>query len=293
MLFSSLMLLLAAASLHVITNALMKGAKDKLAFVWWMLGIFCIACLPLVILISKVGIAGWIFVTASGLLEAIYFLTLSRAYTRGDLSVVYPIARGSAQLFILLWATLFLRERPSKWGLLGIFTILCGLYFINLHSLSDWKRPLQAFGTSASRWALLTGILISGYSAVDKVGIRYFSPLLYLYLIMLVCWIVLSFQWLIPERRPALIAEIESNRHINSRKIIMILVAATLGTVAYLLVLFAMRLSPVSYVGPIREVSVVLGAWIGIRFMSEQGGALRIASSILVACGIILIAVAG
>lgn len=287
------MLLLAAAALHAITNALMKGAKDKLAFVWWMIGIFCIACLPVLIFVSKVDTAGWILVTASGLLEAIYFLTLSRAYTEGDLSVVYPIARGSAQLFILLWATLFLRERPSKWGLFGIFTILSGLYLINLASLSDWKRPLQAFGDTASRWALLTGVLISGYSAVDKAGIRYFSPLLYWYLIMLICWIVLSFQWLIPQRRPALIAEVHASQNIDVRKVITICAAATLGTVAYLLVLFAMRLSPVSYVGPIREVSVVIGAWIGIRFMSEQGGTLRIASSILVAFGIVLIAVAG
>jgi drug/metabolite transporter (DMT)-like permease len=303
MFFGSLILLLVAAVLHAIANALMKQARDKLAFVWWMLGIFCILCLPSLFFIPKFELAAYGIVLASGLLEAVYFLTLSRAYTEGDLSVVYPIARGSAQLFLLLWATLFIGERPSAWGLAGIFAILCGIYIINLPSISDWKRPLQSLGTPASRWALLTGILISGYTAIDKIGIRYFPPFLYLYLTMLVCWCVLALQWMVADRRVALWEEIKGVQTsdwsggvwvwIRQRWFTSILFAAIFGTTAYLLVLIAMRLSPVSYVGPVREVSVVIGAWIGIRFMAEKGGALRIAASVLVALGIAFIAIAG
>ena len=139
----------------------------------------------------------------SGLLEAVYFVTLGRAYTHGDLSVVYPVARGSAPLFLLLWATLFLGEKPSQAGLAGILSIVAGLYLINLPSIHQWSRPLTGFKTPATRWALLTGVLISAYTAVDKVGVRYFSPIVYLYFVLLVCWIALSVQWLTGKERGA------------------------------------------------------------------------------------------
>jgi len=287
MLLSSLLLLVLAAALHAITNTLMKKSRDKIAFSWWMLTAFSVTAFPILFFLPRVEPAGWLIVLVSGLLEAVYFFTLTRAYTSGDLSLVYPIARGSAPLFVLLWALLFLGERPTWTGLCGIALIIAGLYLINLSSFRDWTRPLHAFRSPASRWALLTGVLISGYSAVDKVGVRYFHPFVYLYLILLVCWTFLSFQWLIPDRRIALMEEPRNGR------LIPIIAAAVLGAGGYLLVLGAMRLSPVSYVGPVREVSVVMGAWIGIRYLGEQGGSLRIAASILVVLGIGLIAIFG
>lgn len=287
MLLSSLLLLVLAAALHAITNTLMKKSRDKIAFSWWMLGGFCVAAFPALFFIPDVEPFVWLIVLLSGLLEAIYFFTLTRAYTTGDLSLVYPIARGSAPLFLLLWAVFFLGERPTWIGLCGIVSVVAGLFLINLPSLRDWTQPLLAFRTPASRWALLTGVLISGYSAVDKVGVRYFHPFLYLYLILLVCWIFLSFQWLLPDRRAALMEEPRNGR------LTPIIVAAVLGAAGYLLVLGAMQLSPVSYVGPVREVSVVMGAWIGIRYLGERGGSLRIVASILVVVGIGLIAIFG
>lgn len=302
MLLSSLALLLLAASLHAVANALLKQARDKLAFAWWMLGAFCVMSLPAIYFIPRVGAAGWTLVIASGLLEAIYFVTLTRAYTHGDLSQVYPIARGSAPLFLLCWSTVFLGESPTPAGLAGIASIVCGLYLINLPALSEWKRPLLGFKSAATRWALLTGSLISVYSAVDKVGVRYFPPFVYLYLILLVCWIALTGQWFLSQRRTAILAEIGPSSKgataapgiaIARTRVATIIAASILGTAAYFLVLAAMRLSPVSYVGPVREVSVVIGAWIGVRFMKEQGGSLRVAGSILVVLGILSIAIAG
>ena len=287
MLLSSLLLLVLAAALHAIANTLMKKSHDKIAFCWWMLIAFSVLGVPTLFFLPRVEPSAWLIVLLSGVLEAIYFFTLTRAYTSGDLSLVYPIARGSAPLFLLLWAVLFLGERPTWMGFCGIASVIAGLYLINLSKIRDWSRPLHAFRSSASRWALLTGVLISAYSAVDKVGVRYFHPFVYLYLILLVCCFFLSFQWLIPDRRVALKEEPRNGR------LIPILAAAVFGTAGYLLVLGAMRLSPVSYVGPVREVSVVIGAWIGIRYLGEQGGSLRIAASILVALGIGLIAMFG
>lgn len=295
MLLTSLLLLLSAAALHAVSNAFLKQARDKLAFAWWMLGVFCVLGAPLVFFTGAVPAAGWEVAILSGLLEAVYFITLGRAYTHGDLSVVYPVARGSAPLFLLLWASLFLGEKPSPAGLAGILSIVAGLYLINLPSIHQWSRPLTGFKTPATRWALLTGVLISAYTAIDKVGVRYFSPAVYLYFVLLVCWIALSVQWFNRERRMALAEEIQRDPEISAwqSRPVFICGSALLGTTAYTLVLAAMKLSPVSYVGPVREVSVILGAWIGVRFMRERGGSLRIAASVLVALGILLIAIKG
>jgi drug/metabolite transporter (DMT)-like permease len=288
MLLTSLALLLIAAAMHAVTNTLMKKSKDKLAFGWWQMGFFCVAASPLLLFLKHVPAIGWTFVILSGTLEAIYFYSLSQAYTRGELSVVYPIARGSAPLFVLIWASLFLNERPTSIGLLGIFLVVAGLYFIHLPRIQDWIRPLAGLRTPAVRWALLTGLLISFYTAIDKKGIVYFSPWVYLYMILAISWIFLGLQWLIPERRTALLAEVSLDR-----SLLPVLGASFFGTCGYALVLTAMKLTPVSYVSPVREISVVMGTWIGVRFLGETGGRLRVVAACFVAAGVLLIAVAG
>jgi drug/metabolite transporter (DMT)-like permease len=288
MLFTSLALLMVAAALHALTNTLMKKSRDKLAFGWWQLGLFCVGASPILLFSKHVPAIGWTFVILSGTLEALYYYSLSQAYTHGELSVVYPIARGSAPVFVLIWASLFLNERPTSIGLLGIFLVVTGLYLIHLPRIQEWMRPLAGFRTSALRWALLTGLLISFYTAVDKKGIVYFSPWLYLYLILFVCWIFLGLQWFISERRAALLAEVSLDR-----SLFPVLGAAVFGTCGYAFVLTAMRLTPVSYVSPVREISVVMGTWIGVRFLGEAGGTLRVVAACIVAAGVLLIAVAG
>ena len=286
----SLLLLVLAAVLHATSNALIKLSRDKLAFTWWMLTASAILGFPLIFLVGQPLPIGWLIVIVSGLVEAVYFITLTRAYALGDLSQVYPIARGSAPLFVLLWATVFLGERPTPLGAAGIFLVVLGLYLVNLPAITEWQRPLQGFKAAAARWALLTGLLISIYSAIDKVGVRYIDPLPYLYVFLVVAWLALSAQWFNTKRRSALRAE----WHAGERKLLLSASAvALLGGGAYALVLAALRLSPVSYVSPVRELSVVFGAWIGVRYMNEAGGRMRIVAAALVALGVITIALGG
>ena len=286
----SLALLVLAAGLHALSNALIKLSRDKLAFTWWMLTASAILGFPLIFFAGHPQPIGWLLILVSGLIEAVYFVTLTRAYSLGDLSQVYPLARGSAPLLVLLWALILLGERPTPLGVAGIFIVVLGLYLVNLPTLADWKRPLLGFRSPAVRWALLTGLLISIYSSIDKVGMRYVDPLPYLYLFLVVAWLSLSAQWLSPNRRSALRAEWRADR----RKLVWSAAAvALLGGGAYALVLAALRLSPVSYVSPVRELSVVVGAWLGVRFMNEPGGRLRIFAAALVALGIGVIALGG
>ncbi len=286
----SLSLLLLAAVLHALSNALLKQSRDKLAFTWWMMTAWTVIGFPLIFFVGQPPPIGWLIILVSGLIEAVYFVTLTRAYALGDLSQVYPVARGSAPLFVLLWAMLFLGEQPTPMGIAGILIVVIGLYLVNLPAPSEWKRPLLGFRSPAARWALLTGLLISIYSAIDKVGVRYVDPLPYLYLFLVVTWMALAAQWLKPDRRSALRAELRPD---FKRSMARAATMALLGAGAYALVLAALRLSPVSYVSPVRELSVVIGAWIGVRFMGEGGGRLRVAAAALVALGVIVIALGG
>jgi drug/metabolite transporter (DMT)-like permease len=291
----SLMLLLIAAFLHATVNVFMKAARDKLAFIWWVLGVSSVLGAPLLLFTALPHDAqGWGLVVASGFLESIYFVALSRAYSYGDLSQVYPIARGSAPLFILAWAGMFLRERPSAAGVCGVLTIVSGLYLINLPSLRDWKRPLSGFKDRALWWSLVTGVLISAYATVDKVGVKYVEPRAYVVLILAVAWAVLALQWFDAGRRRAVLDEIRRDEKSTARRACLyVVLGALFGTVAYLLVLLALQLSPVGYIGAVREFSVVIGAWMGVRFLNERRGTVRIAASALIVVGILLITFAG
>ena len=283
MTFNTLALLILAALLHSGAHVALKRATDKLAFTWWQLLAIIVVYSP-VLLTSRWdwSPAVWLIVVGSAVAEAAYFYTTSRAYTLGDLSVTYPLARGSAPLFITLWAVLFLRERPSALGYAGIIVIALGLFLVNLPSLVDMARPLRGLAQPAPRWALTAGLCIGVYSTLDKVGVRFVSPLLYIYVVLCITWLMLM-----PlQRANALAAEWRANKWRT-----MWAGVSVMG--AYTLVLVAMQRSPVSYVGSVREMSVVLTAWIGARFLGEGKTGLRVTASALVAVGILLIAAGG
>ncbi len=298
MLTASLLLLLLSAIVHATAQSMIKGARDKLAFAWLMLGFVSVAGLPLLGGIGRIEPIGWVFVAASGTIEAFYYASLTKAFSLGDFSVVYPISRGSAPLFTLVWAVIFLGERPSPSGIFGILLVVGGIYFVNLPSLSEWRRPFSEMRSGATPWAIATGVLISFYTTVDKSGMRYFDPVTYLYLIFLVAWMLLSPIVLRKRRRDSLLAELthgltydsREDRRLDFRACLRVALCSALGFIAYCLVLAALKLSPASYVAPTREVSVVIGTWIGLRRLGERGGPLRYASAVLILAGIAIIA---
>lgn len=283
MTLATLALLVCAAVLHSIAHVALKSGTNKLAFTWWQMLVSLVLYSP-VLLTAKWNwpLLMWLIIVASALAEAAYFYATSRAYTLGDLSVTYPLARGSAPLFIVLWAMLFLGERPSAMGYLGILTIAAGLFLVNLPGWRDITRPLHGLTQPAARWALAAGLFIGVYSTLDKVGVRFISPLLYIYIILCVTWLVMT-----PlQHSKTLMAE----WRVNKWRTVWTGVSV-MG--AYTLVLIGMQRSPVSYVGSVREMSVVLTAWIGAKFLGKGKTGLRVTASGLVVVGIILIAVGG
>ena len=284
----SLVLILSSAGLHVIQHVALKRARNRTAFVWWMWFWACLVFLPVAILSWAPGsLLVWAILGVSSVFEALYYMAMAKAYKTGDLSVIYPLARGTAPLLILVWGFLLLRESPSAGGISGIGLIVFGLCVLNLPRFGAWREMGPKLKQSAPRWALLAGICISLYTVMDKAGVQLLPPLLYTYTTM-----AMALGWLTPATMrtvgwQGLIAEWKVSRFSS-------LLAGVTAMSAYMIVLYVMRLgAPASYVGATREISVVFAALAGAFFLKEQGTAMRICGSSLIAAGVAAIAVLG
>jgi len=279
-------IVLLAALFHAVWNFLAKKSRSKLAFIWWFLLIACIGYLPMFLYFwgdMTVTPAGWSCIVATGILHALYFWFMGGAYERGDLSLVYPLSRGSGPLFVPILAVIFLQERLSATGISGIVLVVFGIYIIHLRSFTvdSFFEPLRALRGSASIWALCTGGTIAGYSLVDKVGVGLVYPPAYIYLMFVISLLLLS-PYVLTKGRPALKKEWQVNR-------VPILVDGFLVLFTYMMILFAFRLSKVSYVVAAREVSIVFSALLGIFWLREAHAPQKIAGSALIAIGVVFI----
>ena len=283
-------IVLLAALFHAGWNLLAKKSHNKMAFIWWFLLIATIAYLPMFIYFwpaLEVTAGGWICIVATGILHALYFWFMGGAYERGDLSLVYPLSRGSGPLLVPILAVIFLQEQLSVLGVSGIALVVLGIYTIHLKSFTvdDFFLPLQAMKRSASLWALCTGGTIAGYSLVDKVGVSLVYPPAYIYLMFVISLLLLS-PYVLIKTRQYLKLEWQANRA-------PILIDGILVLFTYLMILFAFKLSKVSYVVAAREVSIVFSALLGIVWLKESHATQKIAGAMLIALGVVFIGVAG
>lgn len=285
---TSFLLILGSACIHVVAHVALKRTRDRVAFTWWVLWWGCVLFAPvLVFRWQTIPPLGWAIMAFSAVFEAGYFAAIAQAYQTGDLSVVYPLARGTAPLLTLIWATLFLQEQTQWGGVFGIALIALGLYVINLPKLGAWLEPLRELNRPGPRWALLAGLCISGYTTIDKFGIGLVDPLLYTYLAL---WMTLALltPWTLRARGWAGLTQELRHSRFNS------VISGFTTLAAYAIVLYAMQAgTPASYAGAVREVSVVLGTGIGIFILKEQGTWMRLGGALLVAGGVVLIKVLG
>lgn len=282
------LLLTAAGIVHSAWNMLAKKSLDSQAFLW--VALLCATILfavPFILLYTPFPSQGWLFIALSSALEAVYYLLLGSAYAAGDLSIVYPLSRGAAPIFVLLFAVVALGERVTAPGVAGILLTVAGVYIVHLRSLAgrELLAPLLALRQPVSRYALLTGLVIASYSIVDKVGVRYVNPFVYIYLIF-----GASLLWLTPYmflvKRRALVKEWRSQPA-------SIVAASVMFVVSYLLVLIALRGAEVSYVTAIRGIAVVFAALMGTVLLREPFPRMKLWGSALIFLGIACIEVAG
>jgi drug/metabolite transporter (DMT)-like permease len=279
-------IVLLAALSHAAWNLLAKNSSNKLAFIWWFLLISSVVYLPMFLYFwpsKTVTPTGWFCIVVTGILHALYFWFMGGAYERGDLSLVYPLSRGSGPLLVPILAGIFLQERLSVTGGSGIVLVVLGIYIIHLKSfgVESFFEPLRAMRGSASLWALYTGATIAGYSLVDKVGVGLVYPPVYIYLMFVISLLLLT-PYVLARERPALKLEWRVNRG-------PILIDGFLVLFTYMMILFAFKLSKVSYVVAAREISIVFSALMGIFWLKEEHAPQKIAGAVLIALGVVFI----
>ena len=284
----SLALVLLSSLAHATWNFLLKRSVDKEVFVWGLLVAGAVLLAPLggvLLWLYPVQNPGWWLVIGTVVLHILYFILLGRGYASGDLSLVYPIARGIGPMLVPVLAVLILHEVVEKPAMVGIAAIVIGIYTVswwgNLKSIL--RQPLAILKNSGTRYAILTGLTIATYSLMDKRGVAYVQPFLYMYLMTAGSALGLAPYILRTRGLGAVRKELSLNAG-------SIAVAGLLTFLAYGLVLTALSLSRVSYVAPAREVGIVIGVILGVFVLKEPFGAGRLLGSGLIVLGLILIA---
>ena len=228
------------------------------------------------------GTTEWVFVAISGMLHVVYYVTLLRGYRRADLTVVYPVARGSGPLLSSLAAIVLLGEQISALGALGIAGVVGGVFLI-----AGGPGLIRAAHDPAARarihkglyYGALTGVFIASYTLVDGYAVKVLlmSPILVDYMGNFFRVALLA---------PVVLRDRAAAWRLWTTQWKAALAVAAISPVAYVLVLYAMRDAPISHVAPAREVSMLFAALIGGHLLGEGDRIARLCGAICIAAGV-------
>ena len=282
-----LALVVAAAVAHASWNLVAKPAVGGAAFVWLCAMAGTLLYLPALLCALAVdpgslGRTAVALMAGSGALHAVYFVLLQRAYASGELSVVYPLARGTGPLLSTTAAIVFLGERPSLPALAGAGLIVAAVFSLIRRS-EDVGSSTPGRGTV---FAVLTGAAIAAYTLWDKhaVGAAALSPIVYYWGTNLANAGVLT---------PVALRHPQELRQAWTVSRGRALGVGLLSPLAYVLVLYALARAPVSYVAPARESSIVVGTLLGVFVLHEQDTARRVAAAAAILVGVVVLSLAG
>ena len=266
------LLLLIAALSHALCHSILKYNKNPLGILGITSIFEIIIFTPLVLTVPFPTPYIWILIITSALLHGFYRLLVIFSYNYGDLSFIYPIARGSSSLLLAIISLIYLTDKISLWGFIAIMIVCMGLFLI---SYSDRLK----FNYSAFGLGVLTAIMITTYTLVDGIGVRHSSnPYSFLY------WMLLL------NGTPALIASFffKNNglRIVNKNLVLTGVAFGILAPLAYGLAVWCMQFLPIAYVSSIREISIIFAALIGLILLKEKTASKRIIPSIFVVIGI-------
>lgn len=286
----ALALVLAAAFVHATWNLLAKRAGGGAAFIWLFGSLSALIYAPAVAVViavqrPRLGPVELSFLGGSTLLHLAYFLALQRGYRAGDLSVVYPLARGTGPMLSTAAAIAIFGERPTPLALAGTLLVVTSVFVL----AGSRSRPTGGKGAAAgTQWAvaygLLTGTLIAAYTLWDKhaVSALMIPPIVLDWASSVGRMLVLA--PLALRRWDEVCAEWRTHR-------LEAIGVAVLTPLSYILVLTALVFTPVSYVAPAREISILIGAAMGTRLLGEGDAPQRLAAAGAMVLGVVALAV--
>jgi len=282
----AIVLLLTSAVMHALWNLILKQAESKYVAMNWQVLLSGAAALIAIVFVGLPPREMWPFAIASTFLEIFYFLLLMYAYSDHDFSLIYPIARGAAPALVVLWADIFLAETPTSGGMTGIALIVLGMVVIGSTSLlnnHEGKPHLKGIFL-----ALGVAFLISVYTIVDGTAVKAHPDSALPYALSMFAGVpLLTTPFMLRRFGPD--SFIQAWRGQRWRLIL----GGVLGVVAYTTALYAYSFAPLNYSEAIREVSVVIGAFFGWRFLGETMGGYRLLGAGVIFAGISLIAIFG
>lgn len=285
---SALAMVVVAALIHATWNLWVKRAGAAgVPFFWGTALASTIVYAPLVLglygdRIADLGTPVWIAVAASGILHIAYFLALNRGYAVSDLSLVYPVARGVGPMLATVGAIVWLGEQATLMSATGLVLIVAGTFTLagGWAMLSAPRSPRIFAGLF---WGGVTGLLIAAYTVNDGRAVRLLAvaPLLFDWLSVTTRMLLLT---------PAALAHPPLLRETVARAWRTMLAVGVLSPLAYILVLQAMTIAPVSHVAPARELSMLVAAFFGVRLLGEGHLLRRLAGAALIAAGVVCLA---
>ncbi len=278
-------LVLGAALIHASWNYILKKSGGGVGFVWAFAALSAVIYAPLavgVVIIQDFQFTAEAFglLFASAVLHTVYYLLLDRGYRYGDLSVVYPLARATGPFLTVIVAIALLGERPGIVAMCGAALIVAGAFFL----AASPTKLRKAGAMRGVAFALLTGCMIASYTVVDKQAVSAFliPPILQDWGANLGRVIVMA---------PLALRRREEVKAAWTRQRKAVILVALLCPLSYILVLTAMVFTPVSYVAPAREISILFAALMGAHWLQEGDVTRRVAAAAAMALGVVALAI--
>ena len=275
---SAFLLAFAAAWIHGSSNVFLGRRREPEAAFAVLLVVGVLAFAPATVFTWQVHASALPYVAASGACELGYFAFLAAAYRVSEVSLVYPVARGTAPVLVLLGAVVFLGRGASAGQVVGIVAVASGILLVR-----GFRVAVAAHDARGFLLALVTGVFIAGYTLIDKQGLRHAAPIPYIELVL----VVPTFGYLL------VIGKVRGWPAVRSETTVRV---ASIGAIlmgTYVLVLYALKLAPAASVSAVRETSVVVASGIAALVAHERVGISRFAGAVLVAGGVALVALTG
>lgn len=287
----ALALVLVAGLIHASWNIAAKKAGGDARFAFFTGMVMMVVWAPLGFWLAwqqvpAWGLTEWCFIMLTAVLHLLYFIVLLRGYRKADLTVVYPLARGSGPLLAALAAVLFLGEQISALGVLGIAGVVFGVFLVAggpalFRAAHDPAKARQI--RKGMLYGLLTGAFIASYTVVDGYAVKVLlmSPILVDYLGNL---------FRLPLLLPMVLRDRAQTVLLWRQQWKYALLVGIISPVSYVMVLYAIRLAPLSHVAPAREVSMLFAALLGGRLLGEGDRLLRFAGATCIGGGVVALA---
>ncbi len=280
----ALSLIIISACMHATWNFLAKQSQGGFLFVWLYFAVSVVFITPFAILVMlQQGFElGWVelaFIAGSVLVHVVYSLSLQYGYKIGDLSLIYPIARGTGPFIVAISAVFLYGETLTVFSTTGILLIVLSIFILS-GGLSVLKQSHVGIPVL---YGVYIGVVIASYTLIDKgaVSVAHLSPIMYYYGVSIGQFIVLTpYAW---AKRKSIRGEWRASYK-------QAIGVGILNPFAYIIILMVMTFIPVSHVAPVREISILIGTMMGTKLLREKAGIGRLVGAALMVIGVIVVA---